>query len=118
MSLIEVHDPGENGVIIPQESMMVGLTIGGGIEYRTLRDPQFISQQILLYQRNPGGKCIIQTECAFDRADHDQLIFDDPGDFVMLIAIEVEDALIWRVLSRNGVEFEKEKGYETTLAPD
>lgn len=98
---LAVADPGASGAI--------GVTTGGvcrlvsaGAETRTLAIPTFLGQELTLAMKTDAGDIVVTSAQAFNQAGNNTATFNDAGDTLSLIGIDVGGALRWRVRSNDG----------------
>lgn len=98
----EIADPGDEGVI-PVTTSGTVLLVTGAAETRTLAIPTKLNQQLHLQMQTDGGDCVITSAQAINAANNNTLTFADAGDYIILHAIKIGDALRWRVLANDVV---------------
>jgi hypothetical protein len=96
-----IVDPGDAGAIPVTNSGTVAL-VTEGAETRTLAIPTFVGQEITISMKTDGGAGVVTVASAFNEAGNNTITFDDPGETVILRAVEVGAALAWRPLSIDG----------------
>lgn len=97
-----IPDPGDGKDIDTSLSGTCALVTAGS-ETRGLPDPSYPGQIIALYFKTDGGNCVVTADNAVNQAGNTQITFDDAGDYIALIGIEVGSNLRWRVLQSDGV---------------
>ncbi len=90
-------DPGDAGAIPVTRGGHVPL-VTAGAETRTLADPTFMGQQLLLAMKTDGGNCVVTAATAVNEAGNNTITFDNPGETLLLVAIESDATLVWRVV--------------------
>jgi hypothetical protein len=93
-----INDPGASGTINATFSGVVKL-VSATTETRTLGDPTFLNQNLVLEMDVDGGDITVTASTAFDEAGDTTLVFDDAGEYAQFIAIEIGTALVWRLTS-------------------
>ena len=97
-----IADPGDAGAIAVTRSGTCPL-VTAGAETRTLAIPSFAGQQMSLALKTDGGDCVVTAASGVNVTGNNTLTFDNAGEHILLAAIEVGAALVWRVLANDGV---------------
>ena len=97
-----ITDPGDAGAIAVTRSGTCPL-VTAGAETRTLAIPSFAGQQISLAFKTDGGNCVVTVASGVNVTGNNTLTFDNAGEHILLAAIEVGAALVWRVVANDGV---------------
>jgi len=97
-----IADPGDAGAIPVTASGEVAL-VTGGAETRTLAIPTFIGQQIDLFFKTDGGNCAITAASAINMAGNTIMTFDNAGEHIRLVGIDIGGTRYWRVVCNDGV---------------
>ena len=97
-----IADPGD-GEAIPVTSGGSCMLVSAGAETRTLADPGFLGQELLLALDTDGGNVVITAASAVNVTGNNTLTFADAGDAIQLLAITIGGALKWKVVGNDGV---------------
>ncbi|MBI4651293.1 hypothetical protein HY745_08430 [Candidatus Desantisbacteria bacterium] len=97
-----IADPGDSGAIAVTASGVCALT-SAGAETRTLAIPTFIGQEIALIDDTHVGNIVITVSAAVNQAGNNTLTFGAVKDMIVLTAMTVGAALVWRVTANDGV---------------
>jgi hypothetical protein len=98
----DIADPGDGNAIPVTASGSVSL-VTGGAETRTLAIPTFIGQVLNLSFDTDVGDCVVTASAAVNQAGNNTLTFTDVGEIIVLTAIEIAGALVWRDTANDGV---------------
>lgn len=98
---LAVADPGNAGAIAVTHSGVCPL-VTAGAETRTLAIPTFLGQELVLQMKTDGGDGVVTSAQAINQAGNNTITFNDAGDAVGLVAIDVGGALRWRVRFNDG----------------
>lgn len=99
-----VNDPGDLGTLYVDRQFAVINLVSTGIETRTLPDPKFAGQRMLLTMKTDNGTITVTADSGLDDAGSTAITFDDVGDMLDLVAIEdAAGTFAWRVSSAEGV---------------
>ncbi len=96
-----IADPGD-GEAIPVANSGHCALVTADAETRTLADPSYVGQQLLLCLDTDGGDCAITAASAINQTGNNTITLDDAGDTVLLAAVSVGDAAKWRVVANDG----------------
>lgn len=96
-----ITDPGNAGAIPVTVSGYVPL-VTGSAHTRTLADPTFIGQELLLYVKTDGGTVVITTASAINQTGNNTITMADVRDSIRLQAIESGSNKVWDVVANNG----------------
>ena len=96
-----ITDPGD-GEAIPVTASGTVAIVTAGAETRTLAVPAFVGQELLLYMKTDGGDGVVTVAAAINQAGNNTITFNDAGDTVRLVAIEVGSNKRWRVVVNDG----------------
>ena len=77
-------DPGNGGSIDTTRSCITEITTAG-VETRTLPDPIFKGQEIMLVFVSNGGNCTITADSPVNQAGNNTLTFSDIGESITLM---------------------------------
>jgi len=99
-----IADPADAGAIAVTRSGNVALTstVGGG-ETRTLAIPAVQGIELAISFDVDGGDIAITVISAVNQAGNTVLTFADAGDIIVLKAVRVAGALVWRVVANDGI---------------
>lgn len=98
-----VADPGDAGAI-PVTGYERGQCpiVTGGAETRTLADPTYAGQELLVYMHTDGGNAVITSASAVNATGNNTITFADASDVLDVVAVETAAGLVWRVRSSDG----------------
>ncbi len=97
-----ITDPDDAGAIPVTGSGSVAL-VSGGVETRTLADPDAVGLIINIYLKTDGGTITLTSASPMNQAGNNTLAFADVGDSVQLIAIEDGADKEWRIMNVDGM---------------
>lgn len=98
----EIADPGNAGAIPVTRSGRCAIVTAGS-ETRTLADPTFEGQELLIYVLTDGGTCVITAATAINQTGNNTITMADALDVLDLVGIRGTVAgLVWRVRSSDG----------------
>lgn len=97
-----VADPGASGAIPVTADGLVPL-VSAGAETRTLAAPAYAGQRLTLCMKTDGGDITVTCATFLNQAGNNTLVFNDAGDMVNLVAIQVGSNLRWRISGIDGV---------------
>ncbi|MCP4248079.1 MAG: DUF2190 family protein [bacterium] len=107
---VTIQNQLDNVITDPGAAGAIPVTIGGhvplvtaGAETRTLADPTFMGQQLLLAMKTDGGNCVVTAATAINETGNNTLTFDNTGESILLHAIEDGANKMWRVTANDGV---------------
>lgn len=91
-------DPGDGAAIAVTESTAVAL-VTGGAETRTVADPAFAGQELLLYFAVDGGNCVVTFASPINLAGDTIATFANAGEslFCKAFISDAAGSLVWRV---------------------
>ena len=98
---VTIADPGNAGAIPVTRSGSVPITTAGA-ETRTIAIPGLAGIIIVISMDVDVGDCVITVASAFNQTGNNTITMDDAGDAVVLLAVQVAGALIWRVHGNDG----------------
>lgn len=102
VELRDLGDPGDGGNILGNQSGYVRL-VTAGAETRTLDDPTFEGQELLLIFETDGGDCVITSDSAVNQAGNNTITFSDAGEFLLLVgARDGAGGYEWRRVAGDG----------------
>lgn len=96
-----IADPGNAGAIPVTATGCVDL-VTAGAETRTIAAPSFRGQQMNIGMKTDGGDCVITVATGINQAANTTITFNDAGDSIQLVAIQVGANLRWRVVYNDG----------------
>ncbi len=95
-----IADPGDAGAISVQYSGVCNLVSASGNETRTLADPTYVGQWMVLHYDTDGGTQITVTAAtSYNKSTNTTLLFAAVSEVVYLVACTVAGALVWRAFS-------------------
>lgn len=97
-----IADPGDGEAIPVTGSGTVDL-VTAGAETRTLADPTFQGQELVLNMLTDGGDCVVTAASPINQAGNDTLTFAAVRDCIHLRAINTASGLEWTVVGNDGV---------------
>jgi len=92
---VAIADPGNAGAIPVTKSGVVSITTAGA-ETRTLANPGVAGIQLIINMDVDGGDCVIAVAAAINQAGNNRITLNDAGDTIVLRAVQVAGALVWR----------------------
>jgi len=97
-------DPGTAAAIPVTASGTLALTIASGAETNTIAAPGFRGQAMSIYADTVGGGTrAITSAVAINQAGNTVMTFAAARDYIQLEAIYTGGALVWQVVSNDGV---------------
>jgi len=101
---VAITDPGDAGAIPVTKSGQCALTSGLAGETRTLAIPSFVNQTLhLSFDVDGTGDIAVTAAAAIDQSGDTVMTFEDAGETISLVGVQVGGALVWRVLANDGV---------------
>lgn len=97
-----IADPGDGNDIVVTRSGSVSL-VTAAAETRGLPIPTFVGQELNLGFTTDVDDCVITAASAVNQTGNNTLTFADAGDQMLLISIYLGAALVWRIVSNDGV---------------
>jgi len=97
-----IADPG-NGQAIPVTDSGHCSLVTTAAQTRTLAAPTNAGQLLALTLKTDGGNCVVTCATGVNQAGNNTLTFDDVGDTILLLGVEVGSNKRWRVLANDGV---------------
>ena len=98
-----IVDGGDASAIPVTNSGSVSLETDAGAETRTLAVPTYAGQVLNLAFGVDNGDCVVTVASAVNQAGNNTLTFADAGDNLVLIGIDIDGTLAWRVVANDGV---------------
>lgn len=96
----EITDPGDGGTIDVANSGFLGLTHTTGNENRTLPDPTFLGQEIVIYLDQDldayGGQITVLADNSIAIGDTNAFV-DAVGQCIIYYAVQIGGNLRWRI---------------------
>lgn len=103
LAFARLTDPGNAGVIsLDNKGLMSCGIVTAGAETRTLRAPDRVGQRCLLFMDVDAGDATVTVKDSGASTTFTH-VFNDAGDFVEYIAIEVGTTLKWAVVAYGGL---------------
>ncbi|MFH1984128.1 MAG: hypothetical protein ABIL58_19995 [Pseudomonadota bacterium] len=100
---VAIADPGDAGAIPVTRSGQVPITTGGSGETRTLAIPALAGITLAIsIDVDGGGDAVITAAAAVNQTGNNTITMGDAGDTIVLTAVQVAGALVWRVLVNDG----------------
>ena len=96
-----IADPGDAGAIPVTASGVCSMT-SAGAETRTIAIPTFIGQEIALIDDTHVGNIVVTAAAAINQAGNTIMTFGAVKDMIVLTAMTVAGALVWRVTANDG----------------
>lgn len=96
-----IPDPGDANSFAPTAWGCCAL-VSAGAETRTLSNPAYLGQLLQLYFKTDGGTITLTVTDGYNADDDTSFTFDDAGDMLVLMAVEVGANLRWRVIGGSG----------------
>jgi len=97
----EIADPGDAGAIPVVSSGRCNI-VTAGAETRTLAIPTFEGQTLLLNMKTDAGNAVITAASAINATGNNTITFADTSDTLLLVGINNNGTLAWRVVSSDG----------------
>lgn len=97
-----IADPDDAGAIAVGGSGSVSLVSVGADETRTLAIPTFVGQQIMLNMKTDAGDIILTVASAWDEFGRTTYTFDEVGQTLGLVGVDVSGTLAWREFTMTG----------------
>ena len=98
-----IADPGDAGAIPVIRSGNCAITTGGAGETRTIAIPSAAGITLnISIDVDGGGDVAITVASAINQAGNTIATFADAGDILVLVAVQVAGALVWRVVANDG----------------
>lgn len=96
-----VADPGAAGAIAVTGNGSVQL-VSVAAETRTLAAPGYVGQKLSLCLKTDGGDVVVTCATGLNQAGNNTATFNDAGDLLELLAVQVGSAKRWRVAVNDG----------------
>jgi hypothetical protein len=98
---VAIADPGNAGAIPVTKSGNVAITTTGA-QTRTLAIPALAGLQLVINMDVDGGDCVITVAAAINQTGNNTITLNDAGDTIVLRAVKVAGALVWRAGNNDG----------------
>lgn len=98
---VAIADPGDAGAIPVTKSGSVAITTEDA-ETRTIAIPAIAGITIAISLDVDGGDCVITAAAAINQTGNNTITMGDAGDIIVLTAVQVASALVWRVVVNDG----------------
>jgi len=98
---VAIADPGDAAAIPVTRSASVPITTAGA-ETRTLAIPGLAGITMSISMDVDVGDCVITVAAAINQAANNTITLNDAGDTIVLTAVQVASALVWRVVVNDG----------------
>ena len=96
---VAIADPGDGEAIPVTRSGSVAITTGADAETRTLAVPAVAGIELALtLDVDGGGACVITVAAPFNQTGNNTITMDDAGETVLLKAVQVGGAKVWRLV--------------------
>ncbi len=99
---VAIADPGDGGAIPVTKSGSVAITTTGVDDTRTLAIPALAGITLAISLDVDAGDAVITVAAAINQAANNTITMGDAGDTIVLTAVQVAGALVWRVLADDG----------------
>ena len=98
-----IADPGDAAAIPVNRSGNVALTTAGAGETRTLAIPGAAGITLnISFDVDGGGDAVMTVASAINQTGNTIATFSDAGEVLVLVAVQVAGALVWRVVANDG----------------
>ena len=98
---VAIADPGAAGAIPVTRSGSVAITTTGATT-RTLARPALAGIELAISLDVDGGDAVITVAAAINQTGNNTITMNDAGDTIVLKAVQVAGALIWRTMVNDG----------------
>lgn len=98
---VAIADPGDAGAIPVTKSGVVSITTTAA-QTRTLAIPGIAGISLIINMDVDGGDCVIATAAAINQTGNNRITLNDAGDTIILRAVQVAGALVWRAGNNDG----------------
>jgi len=99
---VAIADPGDAGAIPVTRSGSVAITTTGVDDTRTLAIPALASITLAISLDVDAGDAVITAAGTINTTGNNTITMADAGDIVVLTAVQVAGALVWRVVVADG----------------
>ena len=97
-----ISDPGDTNAIAVTASGVCAMT-SAGAETRTMADPTFVGQRIVLVCDTYVGDIVVTTASACNVANNNTLTFGAVSEAMELVGVSVGGAKVWQIGWNDGV---------------
>ena len=97
-----IADPADAGAISVTGSGSCSLVSVGADETRTLTIPTILGQQISMQMQTDGGDIVLTVASAINETGNNTITFDNTGETLGLVAVNIGGTLAWRVMWNDG----------------
>jgi len=94
---VAVADPGDGGAIPVTRSASIALTTTGVDDTRTLAIPGVAGITLAISLDVDAGNAVITAAGTINTTGNNTITMEDAGDIIVLTAVQVAGALVWRV---------------------
>lgn len=98
---VAIADPGDGGAIPVTKSGSVAITTTGVDDTRTLAIPALAGITLAISLDVDAGDAVITVAAAINQAANNTITMEDAGDTIVLTAVQVAAALVWRVMAND-----------------
>jgi len=99
---VAIADPGDAGAIPVTKSGSVAITTTGVVDTRTLAIPALAGITLAISLDVDAGDAVITVAAAINQTGNNTITMEDAGDTIVLTAVQVAGALVWRVVVNDG----------------
>lgn len=99
---VAIADPGDGGAIPVTKSGSVAITTTGVDDTRTLAIPALAGITIAISLDVDAGDAVITVAAAINQTGNNTITMGDAGDTIVLTAVQLAGALVWRVVVDDG----------------
>jgi hypothetical protein len=99
---VAIADPGDAGAIPVTKSGSVAITTTGVVDTRTLAIPGLAGITLAISLDVDAGDAVITAAGTINTTGNNTITMADAGDIVVLTAVQVAGALVWRVVVADG----------------
>lgn len=98
---VAIADPGDGGAIPVTKSGSVAITTTGVDDTRTLAIPGLAGITLAISLDVDAGDAVITVAAAINTTGNNTITMEDAGDIIVLTAVQVASALVWRVVAND-----------------
>jgi len=99
---VAIADPGDGGAIPVTKSGSVAITTTGVDDTRTLAIPALAGIILAISLDVDAGDAVITVAAAINQTGNNTITMEDAGDTIVLAAVQVAGALVWRMVVNDG----------------
>lgn len=92
-----IPDPGDAGTLAPRTWGICPL-VSATAETRTLADPAYAGQLLLMYLKTDGGDITMTASSGVNPTGNTTITWDTAGECLLLMAVESGSSLVWRIV--------------------